>query len=150
MSPSEDRDLLPLLVILESVGKIEIYASEFNEAVDFFQHDDQAKFNASLLLLLNIGEQTAKLSDELRNRNASFPFNEIRGLRNRIAHDYTGIDYEMVFDIVKNDIPTIKSLLISLISTELVASKFDIREIHAAVQSPFYKHIDFSKIIPKV
>jgi uncharacterized protein with HEPN domain len=133
--------------MLESVGKIEIYASAFDEAADFFQHDDQAKFNASLLLLLNIGEQIGKLSDEIRSRNTSFPFNEIRGLRNRIAHDYTGIDYEMVFDIAKNNIPIIKSMLTSLIQKELLLGKFDQGQINAVANSPFYKHIDFNKLI---
>ena len=87
MLQNEDRNLLPLLVMLESVGKIEIYAHGFDDAAQFFQADDQAKFNASLLLLLNIGEQIVKLSDKIKIRIASFPFNEIRGLRNRIAHD---------------------------------------------------------------
>jgi uncharacterized protein with HEPN domain len=149
MLRSEDRNLLSLLVMLESVSKIEIYGSGFDDAVDFFQHDDQAKFNASLLLLLNIGEQIGKLSDEIRLRNGSFPFNEIRGLRNRIAHDYTGIDYEMVFNIVKKDILDIKPLLTSLIHNELLTGKFDVEEIRAAAQSPFYKHVDFNKLLPK-
>lgn len=92
MLQNEDRNLLPLLVMLESMGKIEIYANGFDHALDFFQHNDQVQFNASLLLLMNIGEQVGKLSNDLRSRHNSFPFNEIRGLRNRIAHDYAGID----------------------------------------------------------
>lgn len=149
MSISKEKDLLPLLVTLESIGKIEIYASGFNNAIDFFQHDDQVKFNASLLLLINIGEQSGKLSDDLKIKYPNLPFSEIKGLRNRIAHDYTGIDYEMVYDIIIKDIPAIKSKLIFLLKCELSLGTFDLGELYAAKQSLFYKHIDFSQLISR-
>lgn len=94
MSQASARDLLPLLIILESIGKIELYAAGSNSAIDFFRRDDQMHFNATLLLLINIGEQANKLSEELRSEYTNIPFHKIRGLRNRLAHDYTGIDYE--------------------------------------------------------
>ena len=133
--------------MLESVGKIELYGTGFDGAIEFFQDWDQAKFNASLLLLLNIGEQIGKISNEIRSRNTSFPFNEIKGLRNRIAHDYTGIDYEMIFDIVKSDIPAIKTQLIILIKDEISRQTFDLGEIRAASESLFYRHIEFENLI---
>lgn len=102
MSQASSKDLLPLLIILESIGKIEVYTSQFTNAFDFFHNDDQIQFNASLLLLINIGEQANRLSENLREKYPHVPFRQIRSLRNRVAHDYTGIDYEMVFDIVKN------------------------------------------------
>lgn len=149
MSISKEKDLLPLLVMLESIGKIEIYAREFKDATDFFQHDDQVKFNASLLLLINIGEQSGKLSDDLKIKYPNLPFSEIKGLRNRIAHDYIGIDYEMVYDIIIKDIPEIKLKLIFLLECELSLGTFDLGELNAAKQSQFYRHIDFSLLISK-
>lgn len=148
MSQGKEKDLLPLLVMLESLGKIEIYANGFATADVFFYDNDQLKFNASLLLLLNIGEQSNKISTELRDKYKDFPFHGIRGLRNRIAHNYTGIDFEMVFDIIKNDLPDIKSKLIDLLFLEVKANSFDPGELNAAQNSIFYKHVDFEKIIP--
>jgi hypothetical protein len=55
----------------------------------------------------------------------------------------------MVFNIVKKDILDIKPLLTSLIHNELLTGKFDVEEIRAAAQSPFYKHVDFNKLLPK-
>lgn len=135
MLQNKDRSLLPLLVMLESIGKIEKYAENFDDPFVFFQFDDQSKFNASLLLLLNIGEQSSRISEDIRQRNPTFPFVDIRGLRNRIAHDYIGIDYEMVFDIITNDINALSS------------GTFDVGELIIASQSPFYKHIDFSQFL---
>jgi uncharacterized protein with HEPN domain len=108
MSPDKANDLLPLLVMLESIGKVEIYAASFSTPEDFFQANEQLHFNASLLLLLNLGEQSGKLSADLKRKHTFLPFQEMRGLRNRIAHDYAGIDYEMVFDIIKERIPVFR------------------------------------------
>lgn len=147
MLQNKDRSLLPLLVMLESIGKIEKYAENFDDPFVFFQFDDQSKFNASLLLLLNIGEQSSRISEDIRQRNPTFPFVDIRGLRNRIAHDYIGIDYEMVFDIITNDIKPLRISLTKLIQKELSSGTFDVGELIIASQSPFYKHIDFSQFL---
>lgn len=148
MSHANSKDLLPLLIILESIGKIELYTTQFNNALDFFQNDDQVQFNASLLLLINIGEYANRLSENTRNKYPNIPFQQIRGLRNRVAHDYTGIDYEMVFDIVKTDLPSVKPRLVQLILTELAAGVFDEHELNAASQSNFYRHVDFTILAP--
>ncbi|MCF0073962.1 DUF86 domain-containing protein [Dyadobacter sp. CY261] len=144
MSHADSRDLLPILVIMESIGKIEVYTDQFRSAIEFFQKDDQMQFNASLLLIINIGEHANRLSENLRNNYPLIPFQQIRGLRNRVAHDYTGIDYEMVFEIVTKDLPELKPHLIYLLRSELGAGNFDPEELNAARQSQFYKHVDFT------
>jgi uncharacterized protein with HEPN domain len=106
------------------------------------------RFNASLLLVINIGEHANKLSESLRNKYPLIPFQQIRGLRNRVAHDYTGIDYEMVFEIVTNHLPALKHHLIHLLQTELKAENFDSEELNAAQKSHFYRHIDFTAFAP--
>ena len=147
MSQSKEQDLLPLFVILESIGKIKIYAEDFHDAYLFFHFEDQAKFNASLLLLINIGEQSLRFSKDLRTDHSHLPFDAMRGLRNRIAHDYIGIDYEMVFDIIKNDISNLELLLMALLKAEIAQGKFDMGELNAAKSSPFYRHINFDFLI---
>ena len=57
------NDLLYLLSILESIGKILKYTEKYSEPELFFESDDQIQFNASLLLLANIGEASGKISD---------------------------------------------------------------------------------------
>lgn len=72
----------------------------------------------------------------------------MRGLRNRVAHDYTGIDYEMVFQIIKSDLNLLKPALINLVRAEIATGIFDVHELNAARQSAFYRHIDFTLIAP--
>lgn len=120
-----------------------LYAEGFETAEDFLWADDQVRFNASLLLLSNIGEHIGKISDETRSAYPNFPWKSIRGLRNRIAHDYTGIDYEMVFDIVSCHIPPLKISLEAIIKEGLSHDFFDKNEVRVAKGSVFYKHIHF-------
>ena len=75
------------------------------------------------------------------------PFDAMRGLRNRIAHDYIAIDYEMVFDIIKNDISELELSLTALLKAEIEQGTFDIGELNAAKLSPFYRHINFDFFI---
>jgi uncharacterized protein with HEPN domain len=97
--------------------------------------------------LINISEQSKKLSQELYAAYPDIPIRLMRSLRNRIAHDYTGIDYEMIFDIVKNDIVELERSVISMLKGELRKGTFDEGELEAARNSPFYKHIHFEDLI---
>ena len=125
----------------------ELYSRNFSDAETFFMADDQIRFNASLLLMSNIGEYCSRISDELKTKYATVAWRQIKGLRNRIAHDYTGIDYEMVFDIIQNDLPKLKESFENILKQELVTGFFDIAECEIARQSIFYKHVDFDKFL---
>ena len=103
------------------------------------------KFNASLLLLSNIGEYANKVSEETRIAHPNFPWKQVRNLRNRIAHDYAGIDYEMIFSIVSQHIPLLKTSIETILREGLSNDFFDKNECIAAKNSVFYKHIQFDQ-----
>lgn len=147
MSQSRNKDLLPLMVILESCGKIMHYIADFERAEDFYFYDDQSRFNASLMLLTNIGESTQKISTETKTIHHTTDWVKIKDLRNRIAHNYIGIDYEMVFDIILEELPVLISKIENLINTEIKQEVFDIEELKSTIPSPFYKHVNISKIL---
>jgi uncharacterized protein with HEPN domain len=44
------------------------------------------------------------MPEEIRDNNQNVNWHRIRGFRNRIVHDYMGIDYEIVWEIVVNDL----------------------------------------------
>ena len=143
MSENKQKDVLPLLVILESIGKVQLYTKGFSEAADFFWAEEQLRFNATLMLLTNIGEYCGRVSTQLKDEYRTVSWKQVKGLRNRIAHDYTGIDYEVVFHILQHDLPDLKSELENIIKKELQKGVFDKGECEAARQSIFYKHVDF-------
>ena len=64
--------------------------------------------------LIQISENCDKLSDALKLKNNHIPWRALKGLRNRIVHDYGAVDLSIVFDTVTNDIPYLLNELNSL------------------------------------
>ena len=60
------------------------------------------------LYIQQIGECVNDLSDELMAEHHSVPWHEIRGMRNIIAHAYEGIDPDVVWQVLVEDIPALK------------------------------------------
>jgi len=140
------NDLVYLLRMLESIGKIELYTAHFDDAIDFFNANDQQNFNASLMLLINIGEHSNRLSDTLKNNHPHLAWPQIKGFRNRIAHDYIGIDRFIAFDILQNELPKLKIEIEQIVRAELINGNFAIEEYDLAKNSEFYTHIDYKNI----
>jgi uncharacterized protein with HEPN domain len=55
-----------------------------------------------------IGEATKKLPDDFKNKHDDIPWKRIAGMRDRLIHDYFGVDYSIVWDVVKNKLPELK------------------------------------------
>lgn len=142
----EKNDLVYLLTILESLGKLIIYRHGYDEALRFYKANDQLNFNASLLLLANIGEQAGKVSETTKQKNIQVAWRDIKDFRNRVVHDYVGIDFEMVFDILQTELPKLKTNLETLIALALERSFFDKEDYEVAKASLYYNHVDFECI----
>lgn len=138
------NDLLYLLRILESAEKIILYSDIYDNPSDFFSANDQKDFNGCLNLVAQIGEQSNKLSQTLINKYNQIDWIKIRGLRNRIVHDYTGIDVYIIFDIIKKSIPELKPKIVQIVKTELQNNNFDKDELAIAQTSPYLRHVDFT------
>lgn len=82
---------------------------DFTAGIDIktFIKNKQA-YNATVLSLLLIGELFSKISVDIRQQNKDIPWDKVIGLRNRIAHDYFGLDADVLWDIVKTDLPKLK------------------------------------------
>jgi uncharacterized protein with HEPN domain len=147
MQPSIKNDLLYLPGILESVGKIERYTLPCATADDFYFFNEQMNFNASLNLMANIGELCAKTSTELKNKYPAVEWQKVKDFRNRIVHDYAGLNIYIVFKIIKTELPVLKEEIEQMIKKELQSATFDLEEMNAAQNSTFYSHVDFAKFV---
>jgi len=88
--------------ILESALKIQRYVS----GIDFegFATDEKTA-DAVVRNFEIIGEAANRLPKEFKARYQEVDWERIRGFRNRIVHDYFGIDYSIVWNIVQNFLP---------------------------------------------
>ena len=55
-----------------------------------------------------IGEASTRVPDNVQNKFSAIPWKQLKGIRNRIIHEYFGVDINIIWHIVKNDIPPLK------------------------------------------
>lgn len=73
---------------------------------DFSKNETlQRAFSRSLEI---IGEATKNLSQEYKDSNSEVDWKSIAGMRDKLIHHYFGIDYQIVWDVVKNEIPKLE------------------------------------------
>ncbi|MGD8869421.1 MAG: DUF86 domain-containing protein [Gemmatimonadales bacterium] len=103
----KERDDLPYLRhILDAIGRIESYVSGVDEGV-FLENAE--KQDAVIRQLQIVGEAAKRLSAELRAAYPDIPWREVAGMRDKLVHDYFGVDLQFVWVTVTEDIPELKS-----------------------------------------
>ncbi|HRN25618.1 MAG: DUF86 domain-containing protein [Ignavibacteriaceae bacterium] len=65
-----------------------------------------------------IGEAAKNLPDEIKIKYPEVPRKEMYYLRNKVSHEYFGIDYEVIWDISKNHLPLNKIQIEQILTTE--------------------------------
>ena len=64
-----------------------------------------------------LGEAATHLSDELRSAHPEIPWREIIGTRVILAHAYFHVDQDIIGDVVKRDVPAIRSDLQAIVDS---------------------------------
>lgn len=85
-----------------AIAKIDRYIAGFDQQA--FLADDKT-IDAVVRNLEIIGEAVKKLPAELMRLHPAIPWREIAGLRDRVIHDYAGIDLELIWNILKTALP---------------------------------------------
>ncbi|HMP28844.1 MAG TPA: DUF86 domain-containing protein [Saprospiraceae bacterium] len=136
-----NKNLIYVLTILESIEKIKIYTIKFKDADEFYNSEDQLQFNAVLKLISVIGEESNKIESDFLQNNSKVNWRAIKDMRNRIVHDYRGIDQFIVFSIVKENLDAIKVELMNLFDhLKIELSNDDLNEI---LSSHYYRHLSY-------
>lgn len=147
MSKAGKSQLLYLLRILEYCGKIRVYLQGFKNYSEFFSKNEQLYFNASLTLLVQIGEQAAKIDDSLKAKGASIPWSMIKGFRNIAVHEYQYVDAEKVYRICTIHIPQLQLSLEEFIRESVKTSLLADFELQLSIGSEFYSHVRFNNLV---
>lgn len=90
------------------------------EAMDLVRGRDRSDLDTDRLLALAlvrlleiVGEAAARVPADEQARRSGVPWPAIVGLRNRLIHGYDNVDYDIVWQIVTTDLPTLASELSS-------------------------------------
>ncbi|SDD09409.1 Uncharacterized conserved protein, contains HEPN domain [Desulfurella multipotens] len=81
-----------------------------NISYEDFIHNSHLK-RAFVRSLEIIGEASKKLPKEVKQKYKHIPWKQISGMRDKLAHDYFGVDYEVIWQTVIKDIAEIYELL---------------------------------------
>lgn len=101
-SRRRDRDYIA--DIQEAIQRILAYTQDMSW--DTFLHDDRTQ-DAVVRNIEVIGEATKNLSGTLRKRYPHLPWKDMAGARDRLIHHYFGINNEIVWQIVQQDLPAL-------------------------------------------
>jgi len=104
-------DLERLHDVIEAIERIEKYTTENKPR--FFS--DELIQTWVLHHLQILGEAIARVSSQLTGQHPEIPWRHIIGMRNILVHDYFGIDVEVLWNVVENDLPKLKKNIEALI-----------------------------------
>ncbi|MEN3002945.1 HepT-like ribonuclease domain-containing protein [Dehalobacterium formicoaceticum] len=98
--------------ILEKLKDYASQAIQFKDDMTFEEFSNDLKtISACVFSLSQIGELVSRLDVEFVEANNQIPWRKIKGMRNRIVHDYEGIQLNIVWDVLVDFLPElIKSI----------------------------------------
>ncbi|WP_460672542.1 HepT-like ribonuclease domain-containing protein [Larkinella ripae] len=126
-------------MMLECIEKIILYSRSFTNVEEFVWANDQQNYNASWGLFLVIGEEAKQLDSGLKSAHQQIPWRNIAGMRNFLAHNYRGIDYDLVYEVINNYLPSLKDVLIKMVDQ----IEYEKELLKTALDSPYYRHIQY-------
>ena len=91
--------------IISSIDKILEYIGSSSKE-DFLK--SSILIEACVFNLLQIGEIASRFDESFRDGHKNIPWHKVRGLRNRLVHDYEGVNLELVWDIIEGDLKALR------------------------------------------
>lgn len=106
-----NEDRVYLEHIRDGLQDIATYSSAGREA--FFK--ERMRQDAILRKLQIIGQAVKNLSENVKSRQPHIPWKQIAGMRDKVIHDYFGVNLEIVWAVVENELPKLRTAVSALL-----------------------------------
>ena len=137
-----NQNIVYIFTMLECIEKCWIYTANFKNADEFVQANDQKELNAVISLFIAIGEESKKIEQALKQKiSTQIKWADIAGIRDKISHDYRGVDEDILWAVINNDLHQLKKVLIKMF--QLINP--DKKILNKILQDPYYKHLSYLK-----
>ena len=110
-------DTVYLRHILDAIALIEQYTAGLDQS-GFAK--DTLKQDGVIRQLEIVGEATKRLSQSLRTRYPEVPWQVVAGMRDKLVHDYMGVDVETVWLTVTTSLPPFKAQILEILNSLLL------------------------------
>lgn len=107
-------DKVRLQHILDAISEIENYLGK----ADFTTFIDNSMMRFACIKQMEIiGEASNHVSDETKAKFSNIEWAQIVGMRNVFVHEYFGVDVNLVWEIIKNDLPDLKEKVMDILKS---------------------------------
>ena len=113
----KNKEYISFLKMIEYIEKAIKYT--FNYDYNTFCNDEKT-IDATVFAISQIGELVKNISKETMEKYPNIEWNMMKGLRNRIVHDYEGISLKSIWYIIEYDIPVLKKSVENIIQNETI------------------------------
>ena len=103
-----EKDALHIVAIVRALHGAQRFLGGLS-AEEFAENDE--KQNAVAMVIARAGEHTRKLSKEFRESESGVPWRGVSGMRDWIAHDYDGLDFDRLYYAVTHKVPEVLAVL---------------------------------------
>ena len=97
-----------LMDLIEAIDKMEQFAKDLT--YEDFKKDEKTIF-AVIRALEVMGEAAKKIPAGVRNKYKHVPWKQIAGMRDKLIHEYFGVNTQVIWKTVKEDIPLVKPII---------------------------------------
>ncbi len=108
----KSKDKLILTKTLKYIEEIKLFIEGYSH--EEFKNDRKT-INACVFNLSQIGELVGKVSNELQEEYSNIEWRGIKALRNRIVHDYDGVNLNMVWEFLTTELNELEGQLNKII-----------------------------------
>ena len=104
----KSKEIISINKMIEYIDRAMLYTKE--HTLETFSEDIKT-VDATVFVISQLGELVINIEEETRKKYPHIPWRTIKGIRNRIVHDYEGIILDMIWHTVKHDLIELKDNL---------------------------------------
>ena len=108
-------DVVILKKIIGYCDNVEELMIKFDKDFNTFKKEIAFQYSCNMCIM-QIGELTTRISDEIKSQNKTIPWSAIKTMRNIQAHDYEHVDMEIVWETLQQDIPALRDKIKALLT----------------------------------
>ena len=96
-------------------GKLGTLEQKFNKNMTIKVENNEVLVDSVMFRLIQISEHSNKLTEDFKLSNSSVPWKALKGMRNRIVHEYGDVELGVVYQTITEDIPLLCEMLEKII-----------------------------------